>query len=437
MARQQRQFMRQGVADLPNRAAVLAYAGASGEPIFDGTTLRMQDGSTPGGIPLARADTFGTLTVDQTGIMTGIGGSNTRGSNGTTLFQRPAINLADGTTLYSASNDFQSPKGLELLGSRILLNPSDRVQILPKAASYALALDVVQSGPVSGTIAGPIVLNSFDMTFSSKVTGAYGTPGLAGAGAIQGMSFGLNAGGANFDAQQCFTLAAGLTHSRSDSSTGDKGAFSAGVHTTATTNGLLDAIVASVVSDSGSFSPQIAGLEVDMAILGTGSTTNRLGVVAVNTGSKVADLADVAFAATTGGPDGTSAGGWKTLIGLYKQNPALPNVMQTTGRIFASDHDVTISDVLYGPNITVTGDILRFPQARLGSGGNLALGSTDINLFGYGRLQIEKGTTTRASILIEPGVAPSAGNVRAGQIWSDGVHLYWVKNSGVIAQLDN
>lgn len=55
MARQKRQFMRQGVSDLPDRPSVLAYIGAPGEPIFDGERLRMQDGVTPGGIPLARA----------------------------------------------------------------------------------------------------------------------------------------------------------------------------------------------------------------------------------------------------------------------------------------------------------------------------------------------------------------------------------------------
>lgn len=61
MARQKRQFMRQGVADLPDRASVLAYIGAPGEPIFDGESLRMHDGSTPGGI---RLSALGPLTVN-------------------------------------------------------------------------------------------------------------------------------------------------------------------------------------------------------------------------------------------------------------------------------------------------------------------------------------------------------------------------------------
>ncbi|WP_020095678.1 hypothetical protein [Methylobacterium sp. 285MFTsu5.1] len=52
MPRQKRQFMRQGVSDLPTRTSVKAYVGAPGEPIFDFSTLRMQDGVTPGGIPL-------------------------------------------------------------------------------------------------------------------------------------------------------------------------------------------------------------------------------------------------------------------------------------------------------------------------------------------------------------------------------------------------
>ncbi|MBF9234680.1 hypothetical protein [Microvirga alba] len=54
MARQPRQLARQGAAaDLPNRAAVDAYAGPAGEVISDGQRLRLQDGSTPGGLPVA------------------------------------------------------------------------------------------------------------------------------------------------------------------------------------------------------------------------------------------------------------------------------------------------------------------------------------------------------------------------------------------------
>ncbi|TXN78276.1 hypothetical protein [Methylobacterium sp. WL8] len=55
MARQPRQFARQGAAsDLPDRASVRAYVGPPGEPIWDGEALRVHDGSTPGGVRLAR-----------------------------------------------------------------------------------------------------------------------------------------------------------------------------------------------------------------------------------------------------------------------------------------------------------------------------------------------------------------------------------------------
>lgn len=55
MTRQKRQFARQGAAaDLPDRAAVNAYVGAPGEPIFDGDRLRVHDGNTTGGVRLVR-----------------------------------------------------------------------------------------------------------------------------------------------------------------------------------------------------------------------------------------------------------------------------------------------------------------------------------------------------------------------------------------------
>lgn len=54
MARQPRRLMRQGVGDLPTRAHVDAYVGPNGEVISDGERLRLHDGATPGGIPMAR-----------------------------------------------------------------------------------------------------------------------------------------------------------------------------------------------------------------------------------------------------------------------------------------------------------------------------------------------------------------------------------------------
>lgn len=65
MSRQPRQFMRQGVSDLPTRQTAKDYVGAPGEPIFDFSTLRMHDGVTPGGIPLLSPAEDLDLTPDQ------------------------------------------------------------------------------------------------------------------------------------------------------------------------------------------------------------------------------------------------------------------------------------------------------------------------------------------------------------------------------------
>lgn len=311
-------------------------------------------------------------------LLSGFSGFNLRGSAGTTLFARPTLNGANGITLYSSSSDFSTPKGFEILADKLLLNAASGVTLLPKANSLAKAFTVVQSGPTSGSVAGPVALNSFDMSWSSEVTGNYGAPGLVGSGAVLGMQYSMNVGGPNLKGQQFFTLSAGLTHDRNDTSTGDKGAFSAGIHSSASTNGLLDGAVFSVVADNGSSSPQIAGVEVDMTILGTGTTPNRLGFVAVNTGAKTATVADIAYAATSAGPDGTIGGSWRTLIGLYKQDPSLPDAMQPTGSIFASDHNLTIKNVLDGHNLTVTDNILLFPGVVLTGAGKLTTSQVDL-----------------------------------------------------------
>ncbi|MCJ2009815.1 SGNH/GDSL hydrolase family protein [Methylobacterium sp. J-092] len=64
MSRQPRRLARLGAAsDLPNMAAILAYVGPSGEVISDNTNLRLQDGSTPGGLVIARAGINSDITA--------------------------------------------------------------------------------------------------------------------------------------------------------------------------------------------------------------------------------------------------------------------------------------------------------------------------------------------------------------------------------------
>ncbi|NEU14314.1 hypothetical protein G3T14_19595 [Methylobacterium sp. BTF04] len=53
MARQPRQLAGLGASDLQTAAAIKAYVGPAREVIADGQTLRVHDGTTPGGIPLA------------------------------------------------------------------------------------------------------------------------------------------------------------------------------------------------------------------------------------------------------------------------------------------------------------------------------------------------------------------------------------------------
>jgi hypothetical protein len=53
MARQPRQIAGIGASDLPTQAAVEAYKGPPRELILGEDTLRVHDGVTPGGIPLA------------------------------------------------------------------------------------------------------------------------------------------------------------------------------------------------------------------------------------------------------------------------------------------------------------------------------------------------------------------------------------------------
>lgn len=65
MARQPRQLAGIGASDLPNQASVDAYKGPPREIIIGTETIHIQDGETPGGIPLARRSDV-ALKLDKT-----------------------------------------------------------------------------------------------------------------------------------------------------------------------------------------------------------------------------------------------------------------------------------------------------------------------------------------------------------------------------------
>jgi hypothetical protein len=108
MARQKRQFARQGAAsDLPDRAAIRAYVGPPAEPIWDGERLRMHDGTTPGGVPLVRcgrraiADANASLAAaDSYTAVTSLTASRT-------ISLPPAANYEPGQPLYIAAETDQ------------------------------------------------------------------------------------------------------------------------------------------------------------------------------------------------------------------------------------------------------------------------------------------------------------------------------------------
>jgi hypothetical protein len=79
---------------LPDMAAVQAYIGPDGEPIWDGSQLRMQNGVTPGGIPLLavgdsaglaglRGTIWGLTLAKQTAVILDVAPGAARGSNNT------------------------------------------------------------------------------------------------------------------------------------------------------------------------------------------------------------------------------------------------------------------------------------------------------------------------------------------------------------------
>jgi hypothetical protein len=139
------------------------------------------------------------------------------------------------------------------------------VEINPDANTLERGLTINQTGPTSGSTAGPFYFNSVEATVRSTLTGT-GNPGGGSSATWVGFQVSVNAGGANFGGVSVMGASTGVVQTVSDTSTADKNGFSSGVYIDATTLGNAYGGSTGATATASANFPQMHGHESDTFI---------------------------------------------------------------------------------------------------------------------------------------------------------------------------
>ena len=240
------------------------------------------------------------------------------------------------------------------------------VEINPDANTLERGLTINQTGPTSGSTAGPFYFNSVEATVRSTLTGT-GGPGGGSSATWVGFQVSVNAGGANFGGVSVMGASTGVVQTVSDTSTADKNGFSSGVYIDATTLGNAYGGSTGATATASSNFPQMHGHESDTFIYTGAVVPVRDGYNAWSGGTARASVIDAAYAVSMSGAGGAAA--WGDAFVLSNANGVTPFPLHTTASIVRSATSGTITNGLKLDNVTFTGDLLHFPNFRVTAAG--------------------------------------------------------------------
>lgn len=235
------------------------------------------------------------------------------------------------------------------------------VTITPPASSTTQALNTAQSSPTSGSIAGPLFYNYFQINHNYQITGS---DNRAIGFYEQFVSGGTDQTG------RAIAMFINQNHGTASASGGDHIAFASQEYTNAvdTSGGQEYAISSAAIAASGASVTALVGEEIDVEVDNGATVPARYAIRAVNQGANTASTQDdAAFAVMSS----VAGGGFKHAFQLSNYMGQVP--IQTSGDFFQADSAMIIGNWANLPNLTVTGDILSFPNVTLTGGGALAL----------------------------------------------------------------
>jgi hypothetical protein len=256
---------------------------------------------------------------------------------------------------------------------------SSAITIDPTVGTTNQGLVINQTLPSSGVATGPLLLNSITAT----------NPGTSTTG-----------GGLNWDAfgqiqNQINALRVNFATSAANGT--NNGAFSVANFVTAPAESYGAATGVTIDGNAsghdawgfigyatvwpGATVGPLIGMEAEVGISNGGSATYRIGVGSNTQGPVQGSVLDAAFMASSGGVTvpgslpGALATPWQHLMALVTNIfGAAGSPITPTGDFFFSESPVTVAHFANLPNVTVTGNILDFPNMALYGNGSASFG---------------------------------------------------------------
>lgn len=236
--------------------------------------------------------------------------------------------------------------------------------ITPPANTLTQGLSITQSGPTSGTPTGPILFNKIDVTNPGLSAGGTGTWDAFG---IKNLLYSLRAtmsvtGTSTGAGSGAF---AGITNI-SGASDGIGGVHGITITGTSPAGHNAWGSIGYAIGFSNSSIGLLIGIEGEIGISSSASANIRVAVSANSQGPTQGGVLDAAFAAnvSTGNIPGStgSSSPFQHLMALSNSMYGGGFPLASTGDFFFSDIAGTVASFANLPNVTVTGNILKFPN---------------------------------------------------------------------------
>jgi hypothetical protein len=263
----------------------------------------------------------------------------------------------------------------------------DGLKVRPPASSLGRGLDIAQTTPATGTVVGPLIFNLIETSNTYEVTtdgsGALTPPDPLLSNATRSFEVRHNAGGgANMSGFQEAAVVQ-MLHTTANSTVA--GIEYIGLVTNAFSDkevplvvnggGLYSIDAVTYIASGGKHTTQV-GVNIEVGILGTGASWNRVGLLLQSEGDNHGSYNDSAIEVWATSPGaGVGWGNFVTFANDWAGSGA--QVIEATGSLFKTMQPFTVAHVFNLPTMTVTGNILDFPNVTMTGSGNLALRSTD------------------------------------------------------------
>lgn len=298
-------------------------------------------------------------------------------SGDSTLFVRGPVNLSNGVSLSSKSNDFSTNKKLEVITDQLQVLSAGGPVLLKGSAATELSpqtLHVFTQPQATGSAEGSYLMNRFEAEFHREQLGDGSIEGDEGSGIVNLLHCYIGVGGPNFKADSVASAAFGTVINQADTSIGDRLGFNSGVLAMFSTTARLYGGSTGVTIAEGASAAQMIGFEADM--FNNGSVPYKFGFHSWAGGKHQATVVDSAYGIGIRGGDidGEPVAKWKTGICLFTGSSG-NRPMDENSEFLNSDATISLKNIFNLSNVTIVEDIIKSACVNLSGDGQLTLGN--------------------------------------------------------------